>query len=290
MAYLYRHIRLDNNVPFYIGIGRDKHFTRAKNSKERSRFWFFVTNKTGYEVEIMIDGISIEEAMVKEVEFIALYGRADLKKGTLVNMTDGGDGCNGRKVSPEQVKNMIEWCRTPEARAKKSKNMKGNQRTLGYRHSDDAKNKISESNKGLKRTPEQNEANSKRNKGNKFFLGKKHTEETKDKMRQLHLEGKIGRSGPHSQESKDKISKALMGRSKSEETKNSLREANINRQKPVRQLSIDGVLIKEWDSISAVVRGLGVCKGDIIKVCKGYVRSDGYQRKTVNGYKWEYIN
>ena len=101
MAYLYRHIRLDNNEPFYIGIGSDKKYLRAYNKKGRSFSWKDVAYKFPYEVEIMLDDLTWEEACQKEIEFIALYGRKDLKKGTLVNLTDGGEGQFGRKDSIE---------------------------------------------------------------------------------------------------------------------------------------------------------------------------------------------
>lgn len=291
MAYLYRHIRLDTNVPFYVGIGRDKHFTRARNSINRNRYWYSIVNKTKYEVEVMMDDLSVDEAMIKEIEFISLYGRADLMQGTLVNLTDGGEGCSGRTLTTEQVKAAIERFRTLEARAKKSQNMMGNKRSLGYRHTDDIKKKISDANKGLKRTVEQNESNRKRNMGNRFFLGKTHTQETKDKMRQLNLEGKIGRRGkPVSQEARDNISKGLKGRIVSDETKDKIKLSKVSKRKPIRQLSTEGNLIKEWCSISEAARVLGISKGDIIKVCKGYVRSHGYTCTTSHGYKWEYIN
>jgi hypothetical protein len=35
MAYVYRHIRLDKNEPFYIGIGSDSSFARANDFKEK---------------------------------------------------------------------------------------------------------------------------------------------------------------------------------------------------------------------------------------------------------------
>jgi hypothetical protein len=35
------------------------------------------------------------EAFAKEIELIALYGRRNLKKGTLFNLTDGGEGGSG---------------------------------------------------------------------------------------------------------------------------------------------------------------------------------------------------
>lgn len=45
-----------------------------------------------------------KEAQRKEREFIALYGRADLGRGTLVNFTDGGDGHSGIITSPELIR------------------------------------------------------------------------------------------------------------------------------------------------------------------------------------------
>jgi hypothetical protein len=106
MAYLYRHIRLDKNEPFYIGIGDGSGYERAYNYKRRTKYWKNIINKTPYEVEIILDGLTWEEVCNKEIEFIALYGRADLNKGTLVNLTNGGDGKNGYKHS-EQAKAMI---------------------------------------------------------------------------------------------------------------------------------------------------------------------------------------
>jgi len=39
----------------------------------------------------MVDNLNWEDACKKEIEFIELYGRRDLNKGTLVNLTDGGE-------------------------------------------------------------------------------------------------------------------------------------------------------------------------------------------------------
>jgi hypothetical protein len=101
MAYIYRHIRLDKNEPFYIGVGSDKDYKRAYNKHKRTNFWKNITNKISYEVEILLDNLTWDEACKKEIEFIKLYGRADLGKGPLVNMTDGGEGQYGRKISEE---------------------------------------------------------------------------------------------------------------------------------------------------------------------------------------------
>jgi hypothetical protein len=102
VAYVYRHIRLDKNVPFYIGIGSDNLYKRAY-IKSRSKHWKSITKKTKYEVEIVLDNLSWEEACEKEKEFIKLYGRTDKNEGTLVNKTDGGEGSLGaiRNLSQE---------------------------------------------------------------------------------------------------------------------------------------------------------------------------------------------
>lgn len=97
MAYVYRHIRLDKNEPFYIGIGSDSNYKRAYTKRSRNQHWENITNITNYEVEILIDNISFEYACKKEIEFILLYGRIDKKNGSLVNLTDGGQGTLGWK-------------------------------------------------------------------------------------------------------------------------------------------------------------------------------------------------
>ena len=104
--YLYRHIRLDINEPFYIGIGTKLEkfsktlrgeYSRAHTmaKRERSSFWHRIVNKTEYEVEIFLESDDYEFIKQKEIEFIALYGRRDLGKGTLCNLTDGGEGMKG---------------------------------------------------------------------------------------------------------------------------------------------------------------------------------------------------
>jgi hypothetical protein len=92
MAYVYRHIRLDKNEPFYIGIGSDNSYNRAyqKSKTKRSKFWHNIASK-GYDVEILMDNLTWEQACEKEKEFISIYGRKDLGQGSLVNLTNGGE-------------------------------------------------------------------------------------------------------------------------------------------------------------------------------------------------------
>jgi hypothetical protein len=103
MAYVYRHIRLDKNEPFYIGIGSDAKYQRAdyKGLKGRNIYWHRIVGKTDYEIEILFDEITYEEAQRKEEEFIALYGRVNNKTGILCNLTDGGEGAKGLVTTDE---------------------------------------------------------------------------------------------------------------------------------------------------------------------------------------------
>jgi len=111
MAYLYRHIRLDTKTPFYIGIGSDENYTRAYDKRSRNRHWSSIVKKANYEVEIVLDNLSWEEACDKEIEFIKLYGRKDLNEGCLCNMTNGGDGMLGVRPSDEKIKRFVDSIR-----------------------------------------------------------------------------------------------------------------------------------------------------------------------------------
>ncbi len=103
MAYLYKHIRLDKNEVFYVGIGlKDtNNFKRAYEKTGRNNFWEKVIKLTQYKVEIIHEGISWEDACKKEIEYIKFHGRRNLSTGTLVNLTDGGEGSSGAIVSDE---------------------------------------------------------------------------------------------------------------------------------------------------------------------------------------------
>lgn len=109
MAYVYRHIKPNGEV-FYIGIGKNK--SRLLSKANRNKFWHSIVNKYGYEAQILIDNISWDDAGDIEKILIDWYGRRDLKAGSLVNLTDGGEGCInmisniGSKRTPEQRERM----------------------------------------------------------------------------------------------------------------------------------------------------------------------------------------
>jgi len=152
MPYVYRHIRLDKNEPFYIGIGSDMTNKRANERARRSELWKKIVAKSEYEIEILMDDITFEEAKSKEIEFIKLYGRIDLGNGTLANLTDGGDGAINRIFTPEHRKKLS----LSQIGKGKSEEIKDKLRKyrIGKFNSPEARLKISKANKGRINTPE----------------------------------------------------------------------------------------------------------------------------------------
>jgi hypothetical protein len=185
MAYVYRHIRLDTNQPFYIGIGSDSHFYRANAKANRTDFWKRIANKYGYKVEIVDSNIEWDDAVQLEMNLIKQYGRIELKTGTLVNMTDGGEyGTKGR-VLTEDTKRKISEAQIGDKNHRFGKKMSEEERLL-----------MIKSVTGLKRT------NETREKISKARMGMKFSKETCEKIQRAR------KGTNHSEETKAKIAKA----------------------------------------------------------------------------------
>jgi hypothetical protein len=156
--YVYRHIRLDKNEPFYIGIGKySKTYNRSKDTR-RNAIWKNIVKKcnNNYKIQIVLDYITYEEAYQKEKEFIALYGKICDGTGTLCNILDEGTGSIKGHMSEINKQNLRD-------------RMKNNSYGKGYKWSEEKKEKFSLSRKGYKNN-----------------LGKKWSEETKKKMAESH--------------------------------------------------------------------------------------------------------
>jgi len=138
---VYFHINPLKNEVFYVGIGNKvRPFCKSK----RSAFWNNIVSKYGYIIDVVHENLTCNEAIEKEKYYINFYGRKDLNKGSLVNLTDGGDGTVGQKD-------------TLETKKRKSIAQKGNKR--GF-----FKGMIP-ANKGVPRTKEQNIHHSNKLKG-----------------------------------------------------------------------------------------------------------------------------
>lgn len=132
--YVYRHVREDKNLPFYIGIGKEKDYRRAKKAgyTARNKIWKDITNKTEWDWEILFDGLTLEDACEKEMEFILLYGKIIDGTGILANISDGGEGVNGYKHTIKAKKKISEnnakyWLgkKRPKVGTKISNKLKG---------------------------------------------------------------------------------------------------------------------------------------------------------------------
>lgn len=211
MAYIYKHLRKDNKEVFYIGIGSDIDYRRANEKKSRNKYWQKFVQKYEYLIEIIEDNLTWDDAKSKEIYWIKFYGRKNLNQGTLLNLTDGGDGTLGRIVS-EQTKEKMRRPITDEHKRKIGLASKG--RNIGRKHTDEAKKKMSEAAKGVN-------------------IGRVKSDETRKKL-SMALKGKVSpnKGKPMSEEQKKKISNTLKnnpvsywkGKHRSEETKQKIKE------------------------------------------------------------------
>lgn len=203
---------IEKGQPFYIGKGSNgralQHRIEAESYKTgRKPIKIFVIRhlwKMGldYEIDMIAQHISENEAFRFEKFLIKKYGRIDKHTGLLANQTDGGEGCSGR-IASEKYKQLM------------SKKFKG------IPCSEEKKKKISESLKGNKLSKETCKKLSEIRLGEKnHFYGKNHSDESKQKMR----EAKLGKDGPwknknRPEETKRKISLTQIGRTHSLETR-----------------------------------------------------------------------
>lgn len=136
--YIYRHIRPDKNEVFYIGKGNNissLNYSRKDWRHKRNNLWQKIVNKNNgvFISEIIFECETEEEVNRKEAEFILIYGRINIKTGTLANLTDGGDGCVGMKHSKETLAKL----------SISAKNRKTPNPFLGKKHSENTKKLLS---------------------------------------------------------------------------------------------------------------------------------------------------
>jgi hypothetical protein len=243
MAYVYRHIRLDKNEPFYIGIGSDESYFRANKKSQRNIHWKRIVSKSDYEVEILIDDLTWDEAKEKEKEFIALYGRCDLSNGCLVNMTEGGDGTIGKII-------------TDETKQKLSDSIKEWNKTRVI--SDIQRSKASQLFKEF-------------NKNEEFKQKRMSALRNSDKLKEYNNSRKGIPSGyKHTEHSKKLIAQSKIG-------KKIAFEHYSKKCKPLLQLTLNGEFIKEWESAREVQRELKFNQGNVSKCLNGeYKQAYGF--------------
>jgi len=279
MAYLYRHIRLDKNEPFYIGIGNSKNNRRAYDNDNRNKYWLNIVNMTDYEVEILFDDISYDEAKLKEIEFISLYGRKDMGTGCLVNMTDGGDGCLNKIITKETAEKI------------------GNS-NRGKKRSEELKKQWSETQKKRLQDPSAYKKHIANITGTKhkeemslehrmkisaFQKNKVVSEETKVRIstaqkKRIANNGGILFGKEQFIEICKKISKSSLGKKMSEQAKQKM---GNNQKLPILQYDLNGIFVKEWDGIVDATKSIGGHSTNIMRCCQG-------KFKQAYGFIWKY--
>lgn len=186
--YVYAHIRKDNGSIFYIGKGSGK---RANVVKKRNKHWTNVANKAGYTIKILHENLTEYEAMNLEIKIISEIGLDNL-----CNMTNGGEGTSGFKMSDEQKKVLIS-------------------NLTGRKFSKETREKISKALTGKKRDSGLVEAHA------AMMRGRKHSKEHVEKIR-ASLIGRVC-----SEYTRDKISKAHIGSKRTYEARLKMSESHI---------------------------------------------------------------
>lgn len=153
--YQYKKFKFDYE-PFYIGIGKGNrinvHVNKAKCNIKKSlkdNIILKIINNNLEPIRFKLyENITLESAKRLEILLIKLIGRRNLGKGTLSNLTDGGDGTVGHTMTDEmkeKFKHMM-----------KNRWMKGEFDHVDHhrfgedngfynkKHSDETKNKIRE--------------------------------------------------------------------------------------------------------------------------------------------------
>lgn len=184
-----------NGTPFYVGKGKGKRYLAA-NAQQRSKDFMLVYAGGGCVSEIVDEFIHESEAFAHEMELIQRYGRRDFG-GTLVNLTDGGEGASGwvpseetklkiglgnsgKTFTPEHIEKLrkarLGKKDSDQTKYKKRIAMIGNTHTLGLKMTKESRERNSAAQKGKKMSAEA----VKKSSGSR--TGQKRTIEQKAKM------------------------------------------------------------------------------------------------------------
>lgn len=296
--------------PFYVGKGKDskrskrylEHIKRAmglKQFKDNNKHKLNRIRKiilTGFkpEIRIVFKTCDESEAFEKEKELISFYGRRDKKTGSLTNLTDGGDGCSGRHFSEEERKKIALRVRG-----------KGNP-MYGKKHTLKALQDMSKAAKARPGTPHKEEWKQhlrENNAGGKAIS---------KPIYQIDFLGKIINKWPSGKKAAEELKYPTYSNisscahykyrtyqgfywlfEKDTQIKNdhlvNIKELNkrrtqISTAKKIKQYSLNGVLLKIWDSQLDIKRELGLSN----KIISDIIRGKRQKRQNIyGGYKWE---
>ena len=142
--YTYMHLRGDTGKPFYIGKGTG---ARASNPGGRNRHWHNIVNAHGRTIQILAQWDTNAEAIEHEKVLIASFRSMGVE---LANVTDGGEGTAGRRLS-EDAKRRISVANTGKVPSDKQR-LASSLRWKGVPKSAEHVAKMSAANLGKKRS------------------------------------------------------------------------------------------------------------------------------------------
>jgi ferredoxin-like protein FixX len=299
--YIYDDLKFDYE-PFYVGQGKNNRCfdgLRSGCSNYKKNKINKIIREGFQPISIKIfENLLYEDAIRIEIEIISKIGRSDLKKGPLVNLTDGGEGT--ANVSDE----------TKQKRAQKQ---------IGRKCSDKTKEKMR-----LSRKEYFDKGNTTWNKGrewtaeerlkltNKSFLNREFSEEHRKKIsnnsKKQMLEGRsVIKLRPILQytmndefikEYDSVLSASIQTNIKSNTICNCCRkiskssggfkwryklESKSIKYRPILQYTMNDEFIKEYDSILSATTETGIIGCAIVNCCGKFSKSSG-------GFKWYYKN
>jgi len=254
--------------PFYVGKGHHyrkfEHIYDSKNSKFNNP----KLNKIRKLRRVGLIPYIIEVSFLKtekeansiECDLISLIGRKDLKKGPLLNLTDGGEGVSGITRSFEYRRKISEVHKGKKLSEETKRKIGDSKR--GLKLSDLIKKKIGKAHRGKKRSLEARENMSKVRKsyfeknpeasiivGN-YHRGKVLTSETKQKMREKR---KLQIMKPVSEETRKRMSEAKKGKKYSEETRKKMSEAKKGKKySKETRIKMSEAQKKRWGNVKSL--------------------------------------
>lgn len=297
------------NEPFYVGKGKIHnsvirycrpydHVKKAfgmKNQKDNNRHKLnriskIIRNGGKIHIKIVLESQDEREILNKEIELILLYGRRDLKTGSLTNLTAGGEGVSGRiysKADRKRISMRVRGKGNPMY-GKKHKTLSkklmsiGHTGKPGHKHTITWINKLKQDNAGGKATSVEIYQIDLNGDVIKVWDSIKKASEYLNTSRGnvfTAIKRKITCMGyfwAYTNDSYVKNNKLI-----------NIEDLNNNRLKPknvrrIAQYSLTGNKIKEWNSQLEIKRNLNFNSDVISNIITGKRKSNEYM-----GYKWE---
>ena len=138
MFYVYEYYIVETEEIFYVGKGTGKRMHELHN---RNKYFKAIYEKYECDVRVYRDGLTNQEACALEIEHIAKLRAIGQAK---TNMTLGGDGFSDGELNPRAINPPV-----GELNPMYGVRMQGeNNHFYGKNHTDETKQKISESRKG----------------------------------------------------------------------------------------------------------------------------------------------